>query len=345
MNYRRALSTCLALGVGAWAAHASAIEPIPATPGWRGFVVLGVGHTDLKSNLAAGNSLVEVGRETINSVADAPRTDSVVHPIFTGEINYTTADRWQFFLGTSLEDALTLDGAVQLGVRRELGAGGILQGGFLFSGVQTQAWEDPYAERVVRKETDRDSTGARLQWDSVLGSPFQLTATYRDISLGKEASGQGVRSVACNVACRDLLRRDGAQYSFEVSHLYKLGSGPRHLLRPAVRYNVDDRDGAAVSSDSWSLQLSHVFLGQGYTVASNIVYGQSSFDQRNPIFGAKTDSNRFVLDTTVLYRLPIAGGRWQAVGSVTWGKDDSDVRFHEGEMLNVSVGAMYRFGS
>jgi len=26
-----------------------AIEPIPSTPGWRGFVVLGVGYTDLES--------------------------------------------------------------------------------------------------------------------------------------------------------------------------------------------------------------------------------------------------------------------------------------------------------
>ena len=345
MKSRRTLSTFLALGVGVWTAQASAIEPIPQTPGWRGFAVLGVGHTNLESNLAAGNDLVEVGRETINSVADAARSDSVVHPIFTGEINYTTAGRSQFFLGTSLEDALTLDGAVQLGARREMGAGGILQGGFLFNGVQTQAWEDPYAERVVRQRTDRESPGARLQWDRVLGSAFQLTATYRDISLGKETSGQGVRSVACTVACRDLLRRDGTQYSFEVSHLYRLGDGPRHLLRPVVRYTVDDRDGAAVSSDAWSLQLSHVFLGQGYTVASNILYGQSSFDQRNPIFGARTDSDRFVLDTTVLYRLPIAGGRWQAVGSVTWGKENSDVQFHDGELLNVSVGAMYRFGN
>jgi hypothetical protein len=111
---------------------------------------------------------------------------------------------------------------------------------------------------------------------------------------------------------------------------------------------VDDRDGAAVSSKSWRLQLSHVFLGlasRGFTVASNVVYGTTTYDEPNPIFGARTNSDRIALDTTVFYRLPIDGGRWQAVGSLTWGKDDSRVRFHDSELMNFSVGAMYRFGN
>jgi hypothetical protein len=32
------------------------------------------------------------------------------------------------------------------------------------------------------------------------------------------------------------------------------------------------------------------------------------------------------------------------VGSVLWGKEDNDVRFHDNEVFSVSVGAMYRFG-
>src|SRR5512137_131371 len=37
MKLRGALSIVLALGAGAWVADAAAIEPIPQTPGWRGF--------------------------------------------------------------------------------------------------------------------------------------------------------------------------------------------------------------------------------------------------------------------------------------------------------------------
>ena len=324
---------------------ARAIEPIPSTPGWRGFVIAGVGYTDLETNLVAGNGILDIGRDTIGSVNDAPQSDDAVHPIVTGEVNYTFADQWQVFLGTSLEDAVTLDGVAQFGVRKDMGATGVLQVGYLFSGVPTQVWEDTYAEGVKRKETDRDSSGLRLRWDRVMSSAFELTFSYRSISVDEERNGQGVTSVACDAGCQQLLRRDGDQYSFDVSYLYKVGDGSRHLLRPLIRYSIDDRDGDAISGDAYRLQLSHVFLGQGFNVASNIAYGASSQDERNPIFGRATDSDRFAVDTTLFYRLPIASGRWQAVGSLLWGQDDSDVRFHDSEVLNVNVGAMYRFGA
>ena len=81
--------------------------------------------------------------------------------------------------------------STQLGARKDLGSAGILQGGFLFSGIPTQVWEDPYAEGVRREETDRDSTGLRLQWDRVLGTAFEVTFSYRDIAIDTERSGAG----------------------------------------------------------------------------------------------------------------------------------------------------------
>jgi len=324
---------------------AFAIDPIPETPGWRGFVVLGGGYMDLKSNFVAGNDMFDVGRPVIDSVDQRPRSDDTVLPVITGEINYTFESGWQAFFGTLLEDAVTLDGVTQLGARKSLGKAGILQGGFLFSGIPTQTWEDPYAEGVRRRETDRDSAGLRLQWDRLMGSPLELTFSYRDISIDTERSGEGVLSVSCDAACQALVRRDGDHYSFDASYLYRLGALRNHLLRPMLRYSIDDRDGDAVSGDAYRLQLSYVYVGQGYTVASNVIFGGSSRDERNPIFGAKTDSDRFAVDTTLFYRLPAASGRWQAVASVLWGEDDSDVNFHDGELFMLTLGAMYRFGA
>ncbi len=338
----RFLLALLAVGV---APAALAIEPIPSTPGWRGFVLGGAGYVDLKSNVVAGNNLIDIGQPVISSVAQRPRSDDTFHPVVTGEINYTFGNGWQGFFGTSLEDAVTLDGVTQLGARKDLGSAGILQGGFLFSGIPTQVWEDPYAEGVRRQETDRDSTGLRLQWDRVLGTALELTLSYRDISIDSEHSGEGVTSVACDAACQDLLRRDGDQYHFDASYLFRLGEGQRHLVRPMVRYTIDDREGDAISGDAYRLQLSYIFLGQGYTVASNVAFGGSTQDARNPIFGRKTDSDRFAVDTTLFYRLPVESGRWQAVGSLMWGEEDSDVVFHDSEVTSVSLGVLYRFGA
>ena len=232
----------------------------------------------------------------------------------------------------------------QLGARKDLGSAGILQGGLLFSGIPTQVWADPYAEGVQREETDRDSTGLRLQWDRILGTALELTFSYRDISIDTERSGEGVTSVACDAACQDLLRRDGDQYTSTRPTCSVLGEGQRHLVRPMVRYTIDDREGDAISGDGYRLQLSYVFLGQGYTVASNVAYGGTSQDARNPIFG-RTDSDGFVVDTTLFYRLPIESGRWQAVGSVLWGEGNSDVAFHDNEIFMINAGVMYRLGA
>lgn len=324
---------------------AVAIEAIPETPGFRGFVILGAGYTDLKSNLVAGNGLIDIGKKTIASVNDSPASDSTFHPIFAGEVTYTFGNRWQAFLGTSLEDAVTLDAVAQVGARRDLGGAGIVQGGILFSGIPTEVWEDPYAEGVPRDETDRESPGLRLQWDRILGSAFEVTLSYRDISIDTERSGEGVTSVTCTAACQDLLRRDGNVYLMDVSYLFKLGEGRRHLLRPWVRYVIDDRDGAAVSNDAYRLQLSYAYMGQDVSVVSNLAVGGSSYDQPNPIFGEKTNATRFAIDSTLFYRLPTASERWQAVVTLLWGQDNSDVAFNDNEVLQVGLGALYRFGN
>jgi hypothetical protein len=335
----------LALAAALTAPQAVAIEPIPKESGVRGFLVAGIGYTDLTTNFVAGNSLFELGQPRISSINAAPRSDDAVHAVFTGEINYTFGDQWQVFFGTSIEDAVTLDGITQLGMRKDAGGLGVLQVGYVFSGIPTQTWEDPYAENVNRKETDRDSDGVRLQWDRVLGSSFQFTFTYRDIQIERERSGLGLPSL-CDVGCANLLRRDGDQYTFDASYLFRLGEGqPRHLLRPLVRYSVNDREGDAISNDGYRLQLSYVFLGDGYNVASNLAYGGTSQDRANPLYGVRTDSTGFAVDTTLFYRLPIEGGRWQAVASLLYGEEDNDVRFHDNEVFSTSLGAMYRFGA
>jgi hypothetical protein len=346
IHFFRSCFRIAAWGACAVAPAVQAIEPIPETAGWRGFVLAGAGYTEFETNLVAGNSLVDIGNTTIDSVNDPPDSDSASLPVITGEVNYTFDNRSQVFFGTSLEDAVTLDAVTQLGLRKDFGSAGAVQGGFLFSGIPGEVWEDPYAEGVVRDATDRDSSGVRIQWDRVMGSAFEFTLSYRDVSIDTERSGEGVVSVACDATCQALLIRDGNQYSLDLSYLFRLGQGqrPRHLLRPMVRYRIDDRDGDAIAGDGYRLQLSYIYLGTGFTVASNVAVGSHGYDEANPIYGVKTDSNLFALDTTVFYRLPTESGRWQLVGNLLWGEDDSDVDFHDNQVFMVSLGAMYRFG-
>jgi len=324
---------------------ASAIEPVPDRSGWHGFVLVGAGYLDLKSSMVAGNDLIDIGKRTIASINDGAQSDSVVHPLVTGEINYTFGDHWQAFLGTSLEDFVTLDGVEQLGLRKQAPGVGILQGAFLFSGIPSRVWEDPYQEGVPRHDTDRKSTGMRFQWDRILGSAVELTFTYRAIRIDTERSGQGVTSVTCDSVCQGLLRRDGDQYSVAASYLFMPGDGRRHLLRPMVRYTMNDRDGAAVSSDGYRFQLTYSFIGDGYTFVGNVAAGSTSQDEPNPLYGVRTDADQFAVDASLFYRLPAASRRWQAVAGIRWGEDNSTVDFHDNEVFGVTLAVMYLFGT
>ena len=329
----------------AMAAPVSAADPIPETPGWGGFVIAGVGFASLRSNTIAGNRLFDIGKPRFDSLGARPSTDGSFLPVITGELNYSFSGGWQAFFGTALEDAVTLDGVTQLGLRKDLAGSGIFQTGLLFSGIPTKVWEDSYAEGVERKTTDRESTGLRLQWNRVMGSGLDVTFSYRDISIDTERNGEGLLSVPCDVACRDLLRRDGDQYSFDVSYLFgRLGEGRNQQLRPRVRYTVDDREGDAMAGDSIWLQFTHGYFTPGFWVISNIAYGKANRDAPSPIFGVKTDPDRYVLDTTLFVRLNAFGPGWQGVGSLSWGKSDSGVNFYDSDLVLASVGMLYRLG-
>ena len=113
----------------------------------------------------------------------------------------------------------------------------------------TQVWEDPYAEGVRREETDRDSTGVRLQWDRILGTAFELTSPTGRLDRHRaQRRGRYERRLRCSLPGPAAARR--RPVPLRSSYLFRLGEGQRHLVRPMVRYTVDDRDGEAISGDA-----------------------------------------------------------------------------------------------
>lgn len=324
---------------------ASALQPIDDARGWSGFIIGGIGYTSISSNFLAGHRIIDIGHPTVDSIHQRAERDDTFHPVATGEIRYTFGNGLQAFLGTSLEDSVTLDGVTQLGVRRDVGARGTVQAGFLLTGIKTKAWEDPYAEGVEREETERDAKGARLQWARVMGSEFEMTLSYREISFDTERSGEGVLSIDCDLGCQNLLRRDGDQYSFEIAHVFRLGGGRNHQLRPSLRYVLEDRKGDAVAGESYHFKLSYAYAQPSYVLTGNVLFASTRRDGQNPLFGRKTDADQLALDLSLFYRIPNRDGLWHAVGNIRWGEVDSNVRFHDSDLFMVSLGLMYRFGT
>jgi hypothetical protein len=334
-----AFSAAMAIGLSPGAV---ALTPISEQQGFSGYLLLGGGYSEVSSNTVAGNEMIDGGQDTIQSIYESPRSNYVIHGIAGMELRYTLDGKNELFLGGALEDQLTMDFGTQLGWRKQVDGTGIFQLGYLFTGMPNEVWEDPYLVNARRKSTDRDSNGARFVWDKIMGSTFEFTAQYRNLTLDEERSGSDP-ALDCDLQCRDSLERDGKQYQLWLSMLLPLGGG--HFIKPQVRYRHEDRNGRALMNESYGLQLSYSFMRPDWVFVANALYGQRDFDRVNPLYGIRQEANITALDATLLYRLPIESGRWQATASVFWADEDSDIDFHDNKLSQILLGVIYNFGN
>ena len=69
---------------------------------------------------------------------------------------------------------MTLDFNTRLGIRKQWDQVGIMGVSLLFSGLPAEVWEDPYLVGTPRSDTDRDSSGLRLDWCRVVFIGFNV---------------------------------------------------------------------------------------------------------------------------------------------------------------------------
>ncbi len=337
-------SVFLAVVLSLYATMAFAIEPIPKESGFGGFVSLGVGGNRIKNNMIAGNVFADVGKDRIRSLAQSPDSESTAMPSIGFELKYTFADTGtQLYLGNALEDMLRFDLTTQLGVRQDLEDYGIVAAAFVFNGIATEVWKDPYNTTQKRKETDRTANGVRFIWDKIMGSDLQIQYTARKIEIDKERSGV---SLGLTNAETKLLRREGDFGQAEILYRFKLAD--KQILIPSFVYTKDDLDGDAMSSDTYDFQLTYSFTRNKFNLIANGFVGRSECDEKNPIFSKKQEDDRYGGAVRVSYRQPFG---WQPFGNETfnvWGsvafyRSDANINFYEQEALVGAMGALIRF--
>jgi hypothetical protein len=167
-----------------------AVDRVPETSGFSGFLLFGPAGFDVASNLIVEGSplLSDVGNTRFDSIFDRPSTHSAPAMFLAGEVNYTFAGtRTQLFLGNRLKDFLRLDLTFGAGVRQELPDESVLVFSVLQTPAEMKVWSDPYVEGVDRVATDRhvfeptvrylnlDLDGAAMAVD---GPRVQLTYLY-----------------------------------------------------------------------------------------------------------------------------------------------------------------------
>jgi hypothetical protein len=323
---------------------AGAFERIPDESGFSGFVRLGGGGSWAKSNMIAGNDFGDVGKKEIDSLTADPRSESDAIPQFDFNLRYTFASvKTQIFLGTRLEDVLRYDAVMQLAVRKRFTKLGILGGGFLFTSMPTEVWEDPYVVNQNRRESDRDSSGIMLMWEDIFGSRFDLNYSYRKIDLDDEKSAetQLIPNGDLTSSQAKLLDREGDSHT--VRAVYTWNFGQRHVFTPALYFLYEDLDGDAMKNVTVDFQPTYGYIGTKFDLVLNATLGFADYDEKNPIYDKTNSDTRYGLAAIGFWKNPFnwfphMGDKFRFYANAAYFNSDSDIDFYKTEISQATIG-------
>ena len=335
-----------------------AIEPISKESGWSGFVLLGAGTIEYENNEVAGNQMVDVEDKTISNYG-SPNSQSTAIPVFTGTVKYTLEDKkTEIFIGNSLEDYLRMDSSLSLGIRHDFKDVGILGIRLLASTVPTDVWEDPFYKGGDRTDTERTSAGIGLKWESIFGSNFEIDMRARNIEFDKDRNGASLNenlggngaagtstgdngAMYISDAGQRLLEREGSIAITEILYTYTLNDS--NIFVPSVKFTNDDRDGDARDYTKAEIKISHMYHNKRWVYVGNIFVGSSEYDEDNPVFGKKQDTDFIGAGINVTYKNIFNLKNWSLNAGVYASEGDSDIDFYDTEIFMATIGMAYRF--
>ena len=339
--WRRGAAACV-LAVLLTSAASAAINPIPQESGFGGFLNIGAGYLDIGSNMIKGTQIGSFTPRTIDSIYDGPDSESDFTPIVNGELAYTFADsRTQIYFGNQLEDFLRFDYSTLLGVRQEFSDKSVGAISYVFSGIATEVWKDPYVADTPRDDTDRTSGGLRLDWDRLAGTMFGAQYQWRKIDIDDELSGT-LGGLGLTPSEVDQLSREGDHHRGEIHYTWALGGRP--ALVPAIRYARHDLDGDAMAFDRYLFRLSYAYRTEKYSLVANASIGTNDYDERNPIYGETREDDTYGLGLTAFWHQPFGlPESFSLVGTAGYYEGDSNIDFYDSDAVILGTSVFYKF--
>lgn len=236
-----------------------------------------------------------------------------------------------------IQDAVRFDFTQQLGVRKEIGNKGVVGISYVFPLMPTEAWSDPYSSGI-RNTTDMDSSGARLSWDQIWNSNFNVNFTFRDYKIDEELSGN---SLGLSHEDTKLLDRNGTTSDISMSYFWI--RTPRSIVSPQITIGQGDFDGKSLSFNKVLFKLSYLYNSEGWSFVSNAFGGVVKYDEANPVFNKKADSNEFGINASLFLNNIFEVKGLSLLVSSSYAVSDSDIKFLKQSINTYSVGALYRF--
>lgn len=310
---------------------------------------------ELENSEVAGNRLIDLENKQINDYS-SPEKESVAFPMATGIVQYTLdGKKTEFFAGNSLEDYLRMDATLALGIRHEFDGLGIMGIRLLASTIPTDVWEDPLDTTQNRTSTERKSAGVGLKWENIMESKFDFDLRARNIEFDNDKNGQSLVSAGLagtlvpgqteaqyitNAQQKDL-EREGSMASAELTYTWKINDS--HILMPAVKFTNSERDGDARDFTQSEIILSHWYNSDDWTIATTVSAAASSYDDDNPVFDNKQDTDFYSAGMNIVYKKPFGWEDWGINAAAFVANGDSDIDFYDTNLFIVTLGMGYKF--
>jgi len=335
------LATSISLAVLMQASSVMAADAMQKEAGWSGYVLLGAGYMEMENSEIAGTKIIDLENKQINNYSSPPSQSSAI-PVLNGKVRYTLDDKTtEFFLGNEMNDYLSLDAGIALGVRHEFNGIGIMGARLLVSTSPTEVYEDPLLTGANRKKTDRTAAGGGLKWEKIMESNFDLDITARNLNVDKDRNGQSVVGTVITQAEQKSLERDATIATAQV--LYTFDINKENQLIPAAMYIDTNADGSARDNTAYEIQLQHVYMGGHWVVKTTVAGGASSYDKKNPVFNDKQDTTYWEAGTNVTYMQPYGWKDWGISGGLLASAGNSDINFYDTQIFVAYAGMMYMF--
>jgi hypothetical protein len=331
----------LGLAVASLTAHA--VPPIPEESGWGGHINIGVGVGSSETNMLAGLSSIDLGKDRISSLDEDPGSEDITLPVLQFEAAYTLADGGtQFYLGNQVANEASFDLETTMethaGVRQQFEGVGRVDFSLAASSIPTDVWRDPYLVDAKRGNTERTSSGVHIAWDEIFGSAFEFGLSSREVEIDDEESGV---ALGLSGADQRLLRREGQIRSLDLQYDWVIND--RHRLVPAIGYTDYDLDGDAMAQDGPGVQLSHLYTNGRWRFASRVIYQELESDKLNPIYNKEQEVDTLGGSVTVFYNNPFGLEGWTANVTGGYQERDSNIDFYDSSFGLVSFGMFHRF--
>ncbi|WP_169719629.1 DUF2860 family protein [Psychromonas aquimarina] len=319
--------------------YASDVTAIPEQSGWNGFLMGGLGSTQFSSNFVSGTQMNSLSSADTDSLYGSPQKESTFAVQYNFDVRYTFADSGtQLVLGNLMQDALRLDFSQQLGIRQQVKNKGIVSVSYLFSGIASEVWVDPYQTDTQRSSTEKSSNGVRLGWEQIWATPLTLTYTRREQTLAEESSGG---SLGLTTDEQQSLDRNGTINSLESAYRWRLQKNQQ--LTGALIWENYDLQGEAMSRTRIGGQLTHSLSTQNYTIVSNLYAGALRYDENNPVYDTKTDAAEIAVNVSLFRHNLFGVESLSGLATALWGRSNSQEDFFDSTMSRISAGIVYKF--